>query len=1153
MTSPPYGSWYLFGRYLAHQTENLDGGGNDIYKSILSQLSDEEAKAGDYLGPEDLEDALKAIGYIGGENGKVSDIEEVITNYNIALYLREPSGIYSLSNNSENPSDVDGVQVEKIFQTSEALKEIPGGGAAALVINENMEPAKPENPGNDIRFAGIENEFMNGAYAENADTTMVWGDKITLESMDGPDSEIKYTTDGSKPFAGGQVYTGPIVVTEPMTLSFCTVSKDGDYSPTETVIVEEVIAASVKAGQPSGPVEKGTEITLSTDMNDAVIRYTTDGSAPSNDNGTIYEDAIKIETTTTVKAVAYSSANEDILLSGIKTFVYEVEDGKGDRYEKNDTKDTATALSFPGEVNATIHNAKDSDWYSFTLDNGAALNLTLTPPAKSSFGLYLYDENGDEHGKSVCDNKSQNIRCEAKSGRYYLKVESTDKSFSAKNAYTLSLRKEMDADALADLDFSEMNMFTALSDKSETGSGYAYDLGIDGGGHFLMSMAYFANWDGPVKESEDPYHVKEDGAEYKYKDLSSKAEYHVQNALYLPNDTRENFIEHVKNAVYSYGAADIYILSAKAYQTENFKHFYLDGSYEYPNPYLDGGHIVTIVGWDDKYSKDNFIGNPDYAGGNELPRPAKDGAFIVKNSWGETAPWGDPVGDDGYFYLSYEDALMLSNTPAVYITDEASDNYNHQYYNDTVGTILTFNSNTSFAAEEHFTNESSSPELLKATSFQLMSSDTRYEIFVTCNGETKKVSEGVKKYAGFYTERLADPVLIPEGSDFSVKVYLESTEENKQAAIGVSVNYGGVVSCVEPQSGIAFIEANGIREDVGAENAGGAFPCIRAYTCDVNTDSYIKTTPDSSIKNSKKAAPEDENTNKTEGIWEDISMTPLNTETTNGITTLSLPDAGDTDVPDRDLPEEFDLRDTGTLTPVRNQGNLGSCWTFAAMASAENTAAGNGGFTKDYPESITLDSSEKSVLLSKDSGEIPVELTAAINGSENPASTKIFWSVSGDADSVRLDNTESFSGEKTQVLTAIKPGVVTITASSDADMSVKASCTLTITAQGVEKIVLNPTEMTMKKGEVKQIKAQTGPDDAVDSTIIWKSSNPEIAAVDSNGNVTAVSGGNAVITAKAGTAEAQTVVTVKGDPAVNPGSSDGNGSSKTGDDTNIIL
>ena len=476
MTSPPYGSWYLFGRYLAHQTEGMNGGGNAIYQSILSQLTASEIASEHYLDLGDLEDALEEIGYISGENGKASDIEEVITNYNIALYLREPSGIYSLSNNSESPSNVDGVQVDKIFQTSAALKEIPGGGAATLVINENMGSAKPENPGADIRFAGIETEFMNGAYAENADATMIWGDKISLISMDGPDSEIKYTTDGSKPFAGGQVYTEPIVVTEPMTLSFCTVSKDGDYSPTETVIVEEIITASVKASHSSGPVEKDTEITLSTNMNDTVIRYTTDGSAPSKDNGTVYKDAIKIETTTTVKAVAYSSTNEDILLSDIKIFVYEVEDGKGDRYEKNDTKDIATALSFPGEVNATIHNTKDSDWYSFTLDNGATLSLTLTPPAKSSLGLYLYDENGDWLAGSAWDNKSQNIRYEAKSGKYYLKVESTDKSFSAKNAYTLSLKKEMDASALEELDFSEMNMLTALSDKSESGSRYAYGL-----------------------------------------------------------------------------------------------------------------------------------------------------------------------------------------------------------------------------------------------------------------------------------------------------------------------------------------------------------------------------------------------------------------------------------------------------------------------------------------------------------------------------------------------------------------------------------------------------------------------------------------------------------------------------------------------------
>ena len=120
-------------------------------------------------------------------------------------------------------------------------------------------------------------------------------------------------------------------------------------------------------------------------------------------------------------------------------------------------------------------------------------------------------------------------------------------------------------------------------------------------------------------------------------------------------------------------------------------------------------------------------------------------------------------------------------------------------------------------------------------------------------------------------------------------------------------------------------------------------------------------------------------------------------------------------------------------------------------------------------------------------------------------------------------------------------------------MTLKASCTLTITAKGVEKITLDPTEMTIKKGDTRQIHAQTSPSDAIDSSIIWKSSDPSIASVDNNGNVTAISGGKTVITAKSGNAKASTTVTVKGSPAVNPGNSEKNSSSKTGDNINITL
>lgn len=85
-------------------------------------------------------------------------------------------------------------------------------------------------------------------------------------------------------------------------------------------------------------------------------------------------------------------------------------------------------------------------------------------------------------------------------------------------------------------------------------------------------------------------------------------------------------------------------------------------------------------------------------------------------------------------------------------------------------------------------------------------------------------------------------------------------------------------------------------------------------------------------------------------------------------------------------------------------------------------------------------------------------------------------------------------------------------------------------------MTLSPDKMTLTKGETGQLSAETSPADAVDKTILWQSDHPEIASVDENGLVTAISGGKAVITAKAGTAVATAEVTVKGAPAVNPGS-----------------
>ena len=74
-------------------------------------------------------------------------------------------------------------------------------------------------------------------------------------------------------------------------------------------------------------------------------------------------------------------------------------------------------------------------------------------------------------------------------------------------------------------------------------------------------------------------------------------------------------------------------------------------------------HAVTVVGWDDTYSAENFAKNH---------KPASDGAWLCRNSWG--AEWGN----DGFFWISYEDTTLAGFCSFI-VTDENSCDYSYSY------------------------------------------------------------------------------------------------------------------------------------------------------------------------------------------------------------------------------------------------------------------------------------------------------------------------------------------------------------------------------------------------------------------------------------------------------------------------------------------
>jgi hypothetical protein len=61
----------------------------------------------------------------------------------------------------------------------------------------------------------------------------------------------------------------------------------------------------------TGTYTSAQSVTISDNTSGATIRYTTDGSTPSETNGTVYTGAFNLSATTTVKAIAYMSGSTD--------------------------------------------------------------------------------------------------------------------------------------------------------------------------------------------------------------------------------------------------------------------------------------------------------------------------------------------------------------------------------------------------------------------------------------------------------------------------------------------------------------------------------------------------------------------------------------------------------------------------------------------------------------------------------------------------------------------------------------------------------------------------------------------------------------------------------------------------------------------------
>lgn len=346
------------------------------------------------------------------------------------------------------------------------------------------------------------------------------------------------------------------------------------------------------------------------------------------------------------------------------------------------------------------------------------------------------------------------------------------------------------------------------------------------GGNSFFPAAIYPRLSGPVNESELPYGrgLQPSAAtpeSYSRVFRLREIYYLAISDVNINSNTEQRDI--VKRRVIENGAVVAnYYNNNSAYQRT------ASGGSSYcfrPRESTATNHSVLIAGWDDNYSRNNFKN-----------KPSSDGAWLIKNSWGNEwySAANGYIGDDGYFWLSYEQYL---DDGSAFIVEPANNDMKAYYY-DALGWISSTRLSSSPVYFANVFKSERRGEKLAEVGFFTPENNCSYEVYVYTGlssipsstpvpsgkaiSSTSTNASGRFAYAGYHTVTLDKPVNLTQGQYFSVIVKLTGTRyvpiESKER--GYSDN-----AVIETGS---FLSQSGITWNTGASVGGNV--CLKAFT-----------------------------------------------------------------------------------------------------------------------------------------------------------------------------------------------------------------------------------------------------------------------------------------------------------------------------------